>query len=281
MSDTDEEIPQNDIHFTTNLVEDGFIRMSSPVEETKHNEDSINISNTGSDIQYHAIESPTKLQLEMDQLSHELTEVFDKAPKPLPVTNFPNVGSSPISEEFNDTTEGSSSENEDDLEVLDRHNFNINESFSDEKTYACDFDGIILTENSKAVNSLSDEELVSDCERPGDEPVVMSKKLRPIMKSTRKFSEEISPNACSSTSPENSPGSMDTPDVCTGSGLTQPPPVVSKKVGFVGAGVVASKPKVRFNLDINYEKEREWNRVNRIIGDASKSQIEWTQEVEV
>ncbi len=41
------------------------------------------------------------------------------------------------------------------------------------------------------------------------------------------------------------------------------------------------KPKVRFNLDINYEKEREWNRVNKIIGDASKSQVEWTQEVEV
>lgn len=44
---------------------------------------------------------------------------------------------------------------------------------------------------------------------------------------------------------------------------------------------INSKPKVRFNLDINYEKEREWNRVNKIIGDASKSQIEWTQEVEV
>ena len=47
------------------------------------------------------------------------------------------------------------------------------------------------------------------------------------------------------------------------------------------ANLVSTKPKVRFNLDINYEKEREWNRVNRIIGDASKSQIEWTQEVEV
>lgn len=43
----------------------------------------------------------------------------------------------------------------------------------------------------------------------------------------------------------------------------------------------SQKPKVRFNLDINYEKEREWNRVNKILGDASKSQIEWTQEVEV
>ncbi len=43
-----------------------------------------------------------------------------------------------------------------------------------------------------------------------------------------------------------------------------------------------AKPKVRFNLDINYEKEREWNRVNKIIGDASKNgPIEWTQEVEV
>ena len=44
---------------------------------------------------------------------------------------------------------------------------------------------------------------------------------------------------------------------------------------------INQKPKVRFNLDINYEKEREWNRVNKIIGDASKTQIEWTQEVEV
>ena len=41
------------------------------------------------------------------------------------------------------------------------------------------------------------------------------------------------------------------------------------------------KPKVRFNLDINYEKEREWNRASKLIGDASKTQIEWTQEVEV
>lgn len=46
-------------------------------------------------------------------------------------------------------------------------------------------------------------------------------------------------------------------------------------------GQPSQKPKVRFNLDINYEKEREWNRVNKIIVDASKSEIEWTQEVEV
>jgi hypothetical protein len=45
--------------------------------------------------------------------------------------------------------------------------------------------------------------------------------------------------------------------------------------------VPTTKPKVRFNLDINYEKEREWSRVNKIIGDANKSQIEWTHEVEV
>lgn len=43
----------------------------------------------------------------------------------------------------------------------------------------------------------------------------------------------------------------------------------------------SQKPKVRFNLDINYEKEREWNRASKLIGDASKTQIEWTQEVEV
>ena len=44
----------------------------------------------------------------------------------------------------------------------------------------------------------------------------------------------------------------------------------------------SNKPKVRFNIDINYEKEREWNRVNKIIGEANNAQkIEWTQEVEV
>lgn len=42
-----------------------------------------------------------------------------------------------------------------------------------------------------------------------------------------------------------------------------------------------SKPKVRFSLDINYEKEREWSRINKILGDVSKYAIEWTDEVEV
>ena len=38
------------------------------------------------------------------------------------------------------------------------------------------------------------------------------------------------------------------------------------------------RPKVRFNLDINYEKEREWHRFSSKISDASKTPIEWTQE---
>jgi hypothetical protein len=42
-----------------------------------------------------------------------------------------------------------------------------------------------------------------------------------------------------------------------------------------------AKPKVRFNLDLKYEKEREWSRINKILGDVSKSTIEWTDEVEV
>ena len=57
----------------------------------------------------------------------------------------------------------------------------------------------------------------------------------------------------------------------------------SSDMSSPGASNIEEKkvPKVRFNLDIDYENEREWSRVNRIIVDASKSQIEWTQEVEV
>ncbi|CAF1227390.1 unnamed protein product [Didymodactylos carnosus] len=36
------------------------------------------------------------------------------------------------------------------------------------------------------------------------------------------------------------------------------------------------KPKVRFNLDPQYEREREWNKVNKLLGN-----VEWTDEFEV
>ena len=37
------------------------------------------------------------------------------------------------------------------------------------------------------------------------------------------------------------------------------------------------KPKVRFNLDPQYEREREWNKVNKLLGHS----VEWTDEFEV
>ena len=37
------------------------------------------------------------------------------------------------------------------------------------------------------------------------------------------------------------------------------------------------KPKVRFNLDPQYEREREWNKVNKLLG----NNMEWTDEFEV
>ncbi|UJR09581.1 hypothetical protein I4U23_013816 [Adineta vaga] len=37
------------------------------------------------------------------------------------------------------------------------------------------------------------------------------------------------------------------------------------------------KPKVRFNLDPQYEREREWNKVTKILGNS----VEWTDEFEV
>lgn len=39
----------------------------------------------------------------------------------------------------------------------------------------------------------------------------------------------------------------------------------------------ALKPKVRFNLDPAYEREREWNKVNKLLGNS----VEWTDEFEV
>jgi hypothetical protein len=38
-----------------------------------------------------------------------------------------------------------------------------------------------------------------------------------------------------------------------------------------------SKAKVRFNLDPQYEREREWNKVNKLLGNS----VEWTDEFEV
>ena len=72
--------------------------------------------------------------------------------------------------------------------------------------------------------------------------------------------------------------------ICGSSYLSNSPSSCNTAMSSHGTPTNAAssqKPKVRFNLDINYEKEREWNRVNKIIGDVSKSQIEWTQEVEV
>ena len=40
---------------------------------------------------------------------------------------------------------------------------------------------------------------------------------------------------------------------------------------------MSMKPKVRFNLDPQYEREREWNKVNKLLGHS----VEWTDEFEV
>ena len=109
------------------------------------------------------------------------------------------------------------------------------------------------------------------------------------------FSDQSSPsssityNVYSSNSPITFMSDINTVD--SSIGLVSNVPGQSAALSLFSNSLVASpsstsaslnqKPKVRFNLDINYEKEREWNRVNKIIGDASKSQIEWTQEVEV
>jgi len=245
-SDTGEE--DEDSTHNNNLVEDNFIRMSSPVDDDLIDLDSL-------------ADSLTKEGPEMSQLSAELCKVFEKSKISGPVLNFPNVGTSPVSEEFNNNSgdeSDSREENEDEdvedgLDALDRHSYDVNESFSDERP---DYDGIILLgDEGENVESLSDVEVAERGE------IEVVQKPAGIMKSSIKV---LDPEG-SSSSASSSPRSM----------------VVNKEEKKAVNCAGTQKPKVRFNLDIDYEKEREWNRVNRIIGDASKSQIEWTQEVEV
>ena len=146
-SDTDSEEYNDKCNFTSNLVEDGFIRMSSPVDE-----DLIDLSDADAEELKNNITADQEYCFnDMNQLSNELVEVFDSGKKILGsnATNFPNVGSSPVSEEFHDT-DASSSENEEDIE----------------EAKACDseFDGIIFLSDSinpKESASLSDEEILN------------------------------------------------------------------------------------------------------------------------
>lgn len=161
-NETDSEEDNEKCNFTSNLVEDGFIRMSSPVDE-----DLIDLSDADAEkLKTNIAEDQEYCFNDMNQLSNELVEVFDSGKKILgsSTTNFPNVGSSPVSEEFN-ATDASSSENEEDL------------ANSVAKNVSSEFDGIILLNDSlnpKESASLSDEEILNgdfEDNEPNDLPI--------------------------------------------------------------------------------------------------------------
>ena len=329
--DDDEEDDEHEKCFTCNLVEDGFIRMSSPIEEdlidldaeevAEERKKTATTSAAAVSNQFKPLEKINYSSKHEANNETEIVEAFEKKLNYQATTNFPNVGSSPVSEEFNNSDVSSSENDETDLlpAKYDR--------LDDEPRP--DFDGIILlgnlessgTSQHKEVASLSDdeeivvEEDIDDQKHIEDltedssmERLVCCKSLQQefynhsrssvpqsIMKSsskyigpthnnnschTQEFKEastdlfSIATSSITSLSNSNAAASCLSTNYVNelNSAQTQ---ATSKQVH------ASQKPKVRFNLDINYEKEREWNRVNRIIGDASKSQIEWTQEVEV
>ena len=214
--------------------------MSSPVEnDLKNSNNNINLDNTG-------LDSTTDLNdIEISNIG------FSKS------TNFPNVGSSPISDELLNTSS--------DID---------GEPFTESVEPSTNFDGIIIhnssDSNTNEIASLSDEneELNEEQDDFGFES--FDKSQIKYLNSQSKTPHSIMKTKYSCLKSYDNAVN----EVCTNS--------ESAEVATINASVNSNqKPKVRFNLDIDYEKEREWSRINKIIGDVSKTQIEWTQEVEV
>lgn len=323
MNDMDIADGAGNCNFTSNLVEDGFIRMSSPVESVDDLIDLTDDTAPTGDVLCKDVTVPN----EMAQLSKELAEVFNNDNKIIidsNGTNFPNVGSSPV--DFNDYDvdgrgcDSVASDGEDNLQVFEDYHQTeeeeegnvVNDSFADSlvedsKDFGHqDFDGIILLNqpdlSNKELQSLSDtEEFGSECDDHDLAVEHSVQKRASIMKSSSKFKELDEPAMdtqdslmFASNAMQGGVASMDqsnehftVPTNCSASSCSnskRAQALHSQHQSVSSAAAVSSgssKPKVRFNLDINYEKEREWNRVNRIIGDANKSSIEWTKEVEV
>ena len=325
LQEEEEEVDEQEKCFTCNLVEDGFIRMSSPIEEDLIDLDTEEVAEERKKTATTAAVCQQFKPVEKIVYSNneaEIVEAFEKKPKYQAPTNFPNVGSSPVSEEFNNSDVSSSENDETDL-LTDKY-----DRLDDEPKL--DFDGIILlgnletsgTSQNKEVTSLSDDEeivveedideqkAVDLTEDSSMQRLICCKSLQQefynhsrssvpqsIMKSSSKYIG-LTNNSChtqefkeastdlfsiatsSITSLSNSNAATAS---CLSSNYVELNSSQTQATTTTTSKQVQSsqKPKVRFNLDINYEKEREWNRVNRIIGDASKSQIEWTQEVEV
>lgn len=370
-----EEDADEDDNETSNLVEDGFIRMSSPVDENDYSnkKSAFKISKSKN-----SIEKNSNLDLNALDTGSELNEMeFNNIDVCLCtnkinynqtiLTNFPNVGSSPLSEEFINTSvseqEDYNEEQEQDSKretQLINLDSKVNENGPQKDGLSNDYDGIIVhscsdSTNTNEVISLSDEEdLIVEAEDNEFEYEQLIENLEPKQESraeandldseyTSQFerNEILNSNKMQTSSPiqhefsklvrQTSLQSNSTTNTNTtiSSEPRQPHSIMKAKSSCLKAqhsfnlndhqssisNIAASstnfnylpcqtsspipndfvqlsnsspigaqhqsKPKVRFNLDINYEKEREWNRVNKIIGDASKTQIEWTQEVEV
>ncbi|RNA14200.1 hypothetical protein BpHYR1_012797 [Brachionus plicatilis] len=225
---------------TSNLVEDGFIRMSSPVDS------GLNNSNNNTNLDSTGLDSTTDLNdIEISNIG------FSN------VTNFPNVGSSPISDEFLNTSS--------DADV---------ETFVENAKGTTDFDGIIIhnssDSNANEITSLSDENAELNDEQDDFGFEGFDKSQIKYLNSQPKAPHSIMKTKGSCLK-NNEHGINETSSNSESAELANSSVQVNS----------SQKPKVRFNLDIDYEKEREWNRINKIIGDASKTQIEWTQEVEV
>lgn len=136
----DEEDEEEDKCFTSNLVEDGFIRMSSPVEEidATHHDDNGNSTELDESA---SVADKSAFKFSATHHSHAAAATAAaEAGVNIPsgaancagcrgvsnCPNFPNVGSSPLSEEFINTS--SENENDDDDEDEDDDDDDVEEN---------------------------------------------------------------------------------------------------------------------------------------------------------
>ena len=304
----DEEIDDDDKWFTSILVEDGFIRMTSPA----NSEDEISSSDYNNYCEF----CKSKTSDTFDALRCSTYSCY--------LRNFPNVGSSPVfNNEINcSDDEDSASCSQNNLIYLNQFYTNNNSDIFDEDS---DDEGIREEENiqeydeddtEKELEGVKEieeedeeeeegeeeeeeeEEEIIDNEDENDEDEVivhnqslsnLSNEITEVINTEKKPQPIIKKSSLALLEPPSTPDILDDPLV------TQQNTLNNEKIAQIIAinnlessnhilnnnNGPSTKPKVRFNLDVNYEKEREWNRINKILGDVSKSQIEWTDEVEV
>jgi hypothetical protein len=272
----DDDDDDDDNFFASILVEDGFIRMSSPAGTDDEN----SMSNEFNCCEYCKFNSKTKSSNCNGAITINNLKRFSSCTCYL--KNFPNVGSSPVTEE-----------SEFFLDCVDLENKKISED-SDEQEKVGDeseddvFKGEDDCEDEDEDDDNEIDEIIVHNTLENSKVEISSFKIEnPIvvvsLESLEKKPQPIIKKSSLVAAKSTQQNTLNNDNNAQGSANSSALGLLTFSVNSNSTVVTnhSVKPKVRFNLDVNYEKEREWNRINKILGDASKTQIEWTDEVEV